>query len=31
MGLWEEAFKNICGSMQLMEQGIPQPPFRIAP
>ena len=31
MGLWEEAFRNICGSMQLRRQGIPQPTLRIAP
>ena len=31
MGLWEEAFRNICGSVQLWRQGIPQPTLRIAP
>lgn len=31
MGLWEEAFRNICGSVRLVRQGIPQPAFRTAP
>lgn len=31
MALWEEAFRNICGIIQLRRQGIPQPALRIAP
>lgn len=31
MGLWEEAFRNICGSVQLTETGNPPAPIQDSP